>query len=303
MIVALSFSSLAKTEMQGTLAFKEAMEKRYLAEAGVQRAITELYYRKTIRDPKITLELEDTVRIDGTPYTYGLGTGGNSQYTFRITDESGKININSLTDASAVVLNNLLRNAGSPEDEANTIVDSILDWKDADDLHRLHGAENDYYMSLQNPYKPRNAKFETLEELMLVKGMTADVLFGNDKRQGVIRFLTVNSTSSTINISFAPREVLMAIPNMTAALADAVLAQRGQEPGKDSNAMSAIIGDAFKEMSAYAGVAPESNTFTVEAIGHRGGKKKGFTITTIITLESNNKYKYLYYKSPSGNGQ
>jgi general secretion pathway protein K len=303
MIIALSFSSLAKTGTRGAMVFKESIEKRYLAEAGIQRAVVELYYRKTIKDPKAVLEFEDAVKIDGRPYTFGLGNGGNGQYTFRITDESGKININNLTDASAVVFNNLLRNAGSSEDEANTIVDSILDWKDADDLHRLHGAENDYYLSLPNPYKPRNAKFEALEELMLVKGMTSDILFGNDKRQGIIRFLTVHSTSSTININFAPREVLMAIPNMPAALAEAVLSQRGQEAGKESGEMSMIIGDAFKEMSAYAGVAPESNTFTVEAIGHKGGEKKGFTITAVITLSSNNKYKYLYYKCPSGNGQ
>ena len=50
-----------------------------------------------------------------------------------------------LTDANGIILNNLLVNLGIPGEDANTIVDSILDWKDADDLHRLHGAEDTYY--------------------------------------------------------------------------------------------------------------------------------------------------------------
>lgn len=302
-VIALSFSSLAKTETQGTLAFKESIEKKYLAEAGVQRALAELYYRKTTRDPQTVLEIKDTVSIDGTPHTYEAGNGLSGRYTVRITDESGKININTLTDSSGIILNNLLRNAGSTEEEANTIVDSVLDWKDADDLHRLKGAENDYYMSLPNSYKPRNAKFEALEELMLVRGMSADILFGSDKRPGIIRFLTIHSTASTVNLRFAPREVLMAIPHMTAALAEVILAQRGQDSGKSSSEVVVTLGDAFKDMGPYAGFGPESNTFTIEAIGHKGEKKKGAAITATIVLDGSNKYKYLYYKYPSGNGQ
>ena len=101
----------------------------------------------------------------------------------RIFNESGKISLNGLTDASGIMVNNLLVNLGSPPEEANRIVDSILDWKDEDDLHRLNGAESDYYQSLPHPYKARNADFESLEELLLVKGVTPDILYRTDARK------------------------------------------------------------------------------------------------------------------------
>ena len=42
------------------------------------------------------------------------------------------------------------------EQDRDIIVDSILDWRDADDLYRLNGAENEYYESLTYPYGTKN---------------------------------------------------------------------------------------------------------------------------------------------------
>ena len=178
-VIVLSFAAMAKTDTYATMGFKESMEQKYLAGAGIERAIVELLHARVL---KMQNAAETTVMIktDRTAYTRELGTGS---YTFRVTDESGKIDINALTDKTGILLNNLLRNFGSSEEEANTIVDSILDWKDTDDAHRLHGAENNYYMSLPAPYRARNAGFETLEELILVKGMTRDVLYGDETRK------------------------------------------------------------------------------------------------------------------------
>ncbi len=105
---------------------------------------------------------------------------------------SGKISLNALTDISGIILKNLLVNQGVSPEDADTIVDSILDWKDADDLHRLHGAESDYYLSLPNPYKAGDVPFETLEVLALVKGVTPEILYGTEKKRGIIHFLTLS---------------------------------------------------------------------------------------------------------------
>jgi general secretion pathway protein K len=113
----------------------------------------------------------------------------NGYYTIGITNEAGKVDINT---TSELILRNLLLNLGLDLDKADIIVDSVMDWKDPDDLHRLHGAEDDYYISLPNPYKTKNANFETLEELLLVKGMTPEILLDEGKK-GIIDFLTVNS--------------------------------------------------------------------------------------------------------------
>jgi DNA uptake protein ComE-like DNA-binding protein len=58
--------------------------------------------------------------------------------------------------------------------------DAILDWIDADSAPRQFGAEADYYKNLGVPYVPRNAVPVCLEELLLVKGVTREMLFGAD---------------------------------------------------------------------------------------------------------------------------
>ncbi len=185
MVIVFSFSYMARTETLSTLSFKEGIEKRFLAEAGVQRGILELFYRKENFN-KVLTEDQMVWIVDGRPYS---GQVGDGNYTVKIIDESGKLDINS---APELLLRNLLGALGIEGTTLDTIVDSILDWKDKDDLHRLNGAESDYYLSLPNPYKAKNGDFETLEELLLVKGVTREILYGDGKKKGLIDFLTVS---------------------------------------------------------------------------------------------------------------
>lgn len=60
------------------------------------------------------------------------------------------------------------------------VADAILDWLDADETPRELGAESDYYAGLERPYSPRNGLPESIEELLLVKGVTRTLLFGSD---------------------------------------------------------------------------------------------------------------------------
>ncbi len=67
------------------------------------------------------------------------------------------------------------------------IADAILDWLDDDDSPREFGAEAEYYSSLAPPYGPKNGPLETVEELLLVRGVTPQLLFGSDvNRNGMI---------------------------------------------------------------------------------------------------------------------
>ncbi len=60
------------------------------------------------------------------------------------------------------------------------IADAILDWLDTDDTAREFGAEAEYYSSLSPAYAPRNGPLGSIEELLLVKGVTPALLFGVD---------------------------------------------------------------------------------------------------------------------------
>lgn len=68
------------------------------------------------------------------------------------------------------------------------VSDAILDWLDEDDEPRPLGAEfDDYYLNLQPPYKPANGPIESIEQLLLVRGVTPQLLFGYDEnRNGVL---------------------------------------------------------------------------------------------------------------------
>ena len=272
----------------------------------------EILYRNANKGQTTTvLEGGEMVNIDGTPYTGKMEKG---QYTFRIMDESGKIPLNALTDSNGIVLKNLLINMGYQQEDAETVLDSILDWRDEDELHRLHGAESEYYMSLPNPYKAKNGPFDTVEELLLVKGVTPVMLYGDGKKKGIINFLTVSSNANTVNVNAAPKEVLMAVPGMDPTKVDSLMIQRKATPVTPTGGttgtqagvqgtqgiqdLAAILGEKNPQAAAFLSTN-ESNVFSIEATGNREGTQQGYGIRAIVTLDGNTGCRYVYYKSPA----
>lgn len=107
---------------------------------------------------------------------------------FGVTDEASKLNLN---HATAEQLLKLVRLAvgDSTEIIPEDIVDAIIDWRDPDS--DVHGpavdTEGEYYRGLDKPYMIKNGPFDTVEELLLVKGMTGLILYGEDQnRNGLI---------------------------------------------------------------------------------------------------------------------
>lgn len=63
------------------------------------------------------------------------------------------------------------------------IADAILDWIDEDEEPREFGAESDYYSQLPNPYRALNEPLQSVEQLLLVRGVTPQMLFGLDQNR------------------------------------------------------------------------------------------------------------------------
>lgn len=100
---------------------------------------------------------------------------------FGLEDESARLNLNALMVVDSFgegYARDMLLKALPGVTE--NIADAILDWLDADDEPREFGAERDYYASLSPPYAPKNGPFETVEELLRVKEITPEMLFGID---------------------------------------------------------------------------------------------------------------------------
>jgi len=291
MVMGISFSWLVRADVNASRAFKEAAQKKFTAQAGIERGIMELLYRQAaMRKP--VLEQDDFCRIDGTAFYGRFGAGF---YALRISDESGKIPLNSMTESTSEVLKNLLMNFGIPEDSADTIVDSILDWKDSDELHRLHGAESDYYLSLPNPYRAGNSEFETLEQLLLVKGVTREALFGDGNRQGIIRYLTIYSGVERINVNAAPAAVLESVPGITREKAAQIIGKRAESPVTLADLQELLAGD-FSRAAVYL-TDKESSVYEIVAAGCLQSEADGVLTRAIVRIMEPD-FNFLYYKCP-----
>jgi general secretion pathway protein K len=206
------------------------------------------------------------------PYAVGLyqqAPGGDGEFMVVIEDEWGKLPVNALVSASAQAgfvggggggqfrddsgsgfntgaeggVNETLVEAmrslfitvlGAEEDPT----DAIIDWIDPDDQeYGGSGAEQSYYDSLDRPYKCKNAPFDSIEELLLVRGVTPELFFG-DEENGIpplYKLITVHGNNrGRVNANTAPYETLLALEEsgrgQWAGMADEIVQLRANSP-------------------------------------------------------------------------
>lgn len=109
-------------------------------------------------------------------------------YRFGLEDESARLNLNSILVADARDPNAALGRTllmGLPG-MTESIADAILDWLDEDNEPREFGAERDYYSSLSPAYEPQNGPLESIDQLLLVRDITPELLFGFDRNRNYV---------------------------------------------------------------------------------------------------------------------
>lgn len=93
-------------------------------------------------------------------------------YTVRVVDEAGKLNVNTATRDQLL---------GLFEWGMDTaLADAIIDWRDTDDEPGEEGVETGYYENLPYRYTIPNRPFRTVRELLKVRGVTEQLLYGDD---------------------------------------------------------------------------------------------------------------------------
>lgn len=257
------------------LIFLKKMDARnrlhFIAEAGIKRAIMEI--RKNISElgrvsfssslsnnPAIFREIQVGEGAFTVGYSYPLKNFDNFNedvdverdktskvIRYGVIDEERKININTAEEG---VLKRLFQNVVSlSEESAEELAYCIVDWRDEDSnfQHPDYGAESSYYENLRSPYKAKDAEYELLEELLLVKSLNGEIF---DK---VKDYLTVFGEGK-ININTVSPEVLSAL-GLTDKLIDKILFFRSgadfQEGTSDDNIFdSADIITELKEVIA-----------------------------------------------------
>ena len=220
------FAYSMRTEVNITRNFKEATQAYYIAHSGLMRSVVELLANTAkSKNPEFADEVAADrvwrVNVPILPERFGAG-----EFTVQIDNTAGMIDLNT---ASENLLKLMVNALDIDDGDKEVIVDSILDWRDSDDFHRLNGAESRYYQSLPDPYACKNADFDTVEELLLVRGIRPELFYKNLKSIVTITpasdaTLTANGRSSSgaapatadqININAAPRQLLEALPQIT----------------------------------------------------------------------------------------
>jgi len=203
-IMATGYSRMMRTEMMLTANLVHSSQAASLAEAGINIAIAELLKPAQEQDWK----------TDGTSYEYELN---NNIITVKIRAESGKIDLNT---ARTELLYGLLESVNETGEDLLPQLQALLDWRDKDDLVRNHGAEDEYYRSAGLGYGAKDGPFNSLDELLLVKGFSLELY------RKIRPALTIYSHQAGIYPQSAPREALLAIPFMPITEVDSYLDQR-----------------------------------------------------------------------------
>ncbi len=208
-LLSASYSFHVQADHSAGMAMSQRLQCRLAAESGVQavrhllrseRDNPQAWYHNPARfdqalvwSPKATEEnigrgelnedLEDSIA-----YRFSIVADNplddETLVRYGITDESAKLNINFATEEQLLRLIAPLVTDGR---EPLEIVHAIMDWRDTDDEKREFGAESVYYGTLPTPHRAKNAPFETVEELLMVKGMTGQLLYGEDyDRNGLL---------------------------------------------------------------------------------------------------------------------
>jgi type II secretory pathway component PulK len=309
--VVLGYGVRQKLGLVNTLEVRDKLH--YVAKAGVKKAIAELKNTSvktydTFRDewsnnPAAFSNISVGDGQASVSYEYFDDNAKAARTLYGLIDEERKININK---ADPQTLERLFRIVLKMEEpEAQELSASIVDWRDSDEgsANASTGAEDSYYMNLQYPYEAKDADFEVLEELLLVKGMNDNVF------EKVKDYITVYGDGK-VNINTASASVLAAL-GLSDDILDKLLSYRSGEDKElgtpDDNVFDTssnivpVLSQAFhlsdSQVAQLSSVAAKSlgtssSNFMIKSIGRLLNRKAALEVTCVTDRQG----KILYWQ-------
>ena len=276
-VVVTEFSMSARLESSMIRSYRDGVLATHLAEGAVQQALREILGPGTV----VALDDDGSLSFYRAPDTGTGSTGtastkvarlprqrvplGAGEFSYRISDEEARINVNT---AGPDRLERLLATAGLDKQTRDTIIDSLQDWKDADDLRRINGAESEEYLKQPVPYRARNGALQDAAELLQIHGVTRDIYRGVQDHPGLADLVTVVGRD-TVNMNTAPAPVLTSLGLSDAEVAE-ITSTRVRTPYT-----------AVPPRFAGKGLGVGSVTFRIEAEGRIGGEPRARIVAII----------------------
>jgi general secretion pathway protein K len=300
-VVAFDFSTGVREEASAAHRYSDDNQGYYLALAGFEQGLYDFLSQSRGRELQSVDKPKDIFDAGWREATLGGGT-----YRLRLVDESSKININR---ADENLLRRIFSNLGVEEPVVGVLIDSIMDWRDQDDLHRSNGAEADYYLSLSTPYTAKNGSFDSLEELLWVKGVTASLYYGYDgsgtpardsRHVGLREIFSVDSPIDRVNLRTASAPVIHVLLGIPFEKCQAFVEERTKLGDKTLADLLPLLGvgsdDAALQMFIFTNptiVSVEAEGYASEARQPRrvkgviraGGSNRGYELTRWVDRE------------------
>lgn len=155
----------------------------------------------------------------------------------KLTDLTGLLNINEIVTEDGKLSNihqDRFRKLLETLELNVALLDPVVDWIDPDkDPISGNGAEDNYYLSLEKPYRPSNRPFVSVSELLLLRDFDAE------SYEKLRPFVSTLPEPLLLNINTAPLEILMAL-GLEQADAESVIESRPFEKVEDFTALEAV---------------------------------------------------------------
>lgn len=261
-ILVLSFAMDAMIEGRISTYVRQRRRVDYLTQSGVAIAEMLLEKKNSVSGGSAADDSEDrwkqpALRIKRGQNAVIEETIEDGVVRVEIIPEEARWNVNLLIGPEYdVVWERIFENAGIPLEYHSALVDCWTDWVDPDSIPSRDGAEDDYYETLEPPYKARNRPIDTVDEMLLIKNFGEAVLTGGilNPEQEIkelqihvrgIKELFTTYGDGKINVNSAPMEVLMTIPGIDEITAGAIIEEReGFNAGMTTLGRSAVRGSS-----------------------------------------------------------
>ena len=191
-------------DMDLTIAQKQGFRARQLAEMGINIAMNPV------------VKEYDAALLNMSAETNPMLTDGET-VVVRIRGEGGRFNLNRvLQSQDRVLLERMFSLWGLGNDDADTLIDRLMDWTDQNDQTTLKGMEREEYEEQGYIGYPFNRPFYSLDEVLLVPGFDVVAANAPDWRD----FFTIYS-SGGLDLNEAEPKVLAAAMLASSSTSDA----------------------------------------------------------------------------------
>lgn len=282
-VVAFDFSVGVREEAAAAHRYSDDHQGYYLALAGFQHGLFDFLHQSRDRELQPGAKSKDVFDAIWREESLGGGT-----YRVRLVDESGKINLNR---ADENALRRIFSNLGIEEPLRGVLIDSIMDWRDQDDLHRTNGAENDYYQSLSPAYTAKNGPFDSVEDLLWVKGVSASLYYGyppsgssdsDSPRVGLREIFSVDSPIDRVNLRTAAAPVIHVLLGIPLEKCRAFVQERTKLGDKTLADLLPLLGVGSGDAALQMFIFTNPSVVTVEAEGYPSESRQPRRVKGVI---------------------